>query len=239
MAEDGNRIIVVTGAGSGIGQAVACAFAKPQAVIYVVGRRLPQLQETVAAIAQRGGQGVARRVDITDSEAVDALIGDIVQAHGRLDVLVANAGIAASAAVEDSDDALIEQIMQVNVAGTIACCRAAYRQMMQRRQGAIITIGSVVSVKGYAQQSIYGASKHAILGFTKALAVEAQPYGVRVASVLPGGVATEMVLATRPDLVGAEMIQPQDVADAVRYLVDLPPRIAIDQIAIRRWSAAP
>lgn len=232
------RIVMVTGAGSGIGAAIAMAFADAQHVVLCCGRRQAACTATVERIKQLGGQAQAVVCDIRDSDSVEAAMTRTCEEHGHIDVFVANAGIAQNCAVEDTTDAMLDDILATNVRGTIACCRAAYSRMQPRRQGAIITIGSVVSHKGYPQQSAYTASKHAVLGFTRSLCAEAQPHGIRVACVMPGGVATEMVRQTRPDLDGSQMIQPEDVADAVRYLVDLPPRIAIDSICIRRWDAA-
>lgn len=231
------QVVMVTGAGSGIGAAIALAFADTAHTVLCVGRRQGSCAATVDRIQHLGGQAAALVCDIRDSASVNATIAQTVATYGGLDILVANAGIADNRSVVDTTDDLLDDILATNVRGTFACCRAAFHHMQTRRQGAIITIGSVVSHKGYAQQSAYAASKHAVLGFTRSLCAEAQEYGVRVACVMPGGVATEMVRKTRPDLDGNQMIQPQDVADAVRYLVDLPPRIAIDSICIRRWDA--
>jgi 3-oxoacyl-[acyl-carrier protein] reductase len=100
-------------------------------------------------------------------------------------------------------------------------------------------IASVVGYKGYANQSAYTCSKHAVMGLAKALAVEAQPHGIRVCAVLPGGVATEMVREARPDLDPADLLDPDDVAQAVAYLLSLSPRAAVDQIVLRRAKSAP
>ncbi|TVR44436.1 MAG: SDR family oxidoreductase [Planctomycetota bacterium] len=236
MAE---RIMLITGAGSGIGAAIARHFAAPGTVIYGCGRRLEPLTQQAEELRGFGCEAHPRACDMTDSAAVDELVAEIVARHGRLDVLVANAGIAVNRPFVDTDDGLLEEIMRVNVLGTFACCRAAFRHMRLAEAGTIITIGSVVSHRGYPNQAAYTASKHAIAGFTKSLCAEAQPFGVRVACIMPGGVATDMVRATRPDLDDEAMIQPEDVAEATRYLVDLPRRIAIDSIAMRRWAAAP
>ncbi|TVR14335.1 MAG: SDR family oxidoreductase [Planctomycetota bacterium] len=233
------RIVVITGAGSGIGAAIALHFADHQHLVVCCGRRREACLATVQAIENAGGTAQAVACDIRDTSAVENTISHIIEQHGHIDVLIANAGIAENRSVIETSDSLLDDILRTNVQGTFSCCRAAFAHMLPRKEGAIITIGSVVSHKGYPQQAAYAASKHAVLGFTRSLCAEAQPHGIRVACVMPGGVATEMVRRTRPDLDGNQMIQPEDVANAVRYLVDLPKRIAIDSISIRRWNASP
>ena len=239
MDDVSQPVVLVTGGGTGIGAATARLFAAKGCRVHLAARNRERCQMVADEIVQQGGNAVAHGLDMTDSAAVDALVAAIVAESSGLDVLVANAGVADAAPVEETSDELMARMLQVNAQGTFACCRAAYGHMKQRQRGSIITIGSVVSHKGYAQQAAYGASKHAIRGFTKALCVEAQEYGVRVACVMPGGVATEMVQATRPDLDFSKMILPQDVAEAVAYLVGLPKRIAIDELCLRRWAASP
>jgi 3-oxoacyl-[acyl-carrier protein] reductase len=111
--------------------------------------------------------------------------------------------------------------------------------MSPRRQGYIINISSVVGFKGYPNQAAYTATKHGVMGITKSLAVEAQPHGIRVSAVLPGGVDTALAAAGRPDLDRSVLLQPRDIAQAVLYLLSLSERAAVDEIYIRRRSSAP
>ena len=129
--------------------------------------------------------------------------------------------------------------MRVNLRGTFLCCREAMRLMLPQKAGNIINISSVVGFKGYPNQSAYAASKHAIMGLTKALAVEAQPHGIRVSAVLPGGVDTDLVAESRPDLDRACLIAPEDIAETVLFLLTLSDRAAVDQIFIRRTNSTP
>ena len=111
--------------------------------------------------------------------------------------------------------------------------------MIPQRDGYIISISSVVGFKGYPNQSAYTAAKHGVMGLTKSLAVELQTHGIRVSAVLPGGVDTDMVRAARPDLDPSVLLQPEDVAQTVMYLLSLSDRAAIDQIYIRRRGSQP
>ena len=111
--------------------------------------------------------------------------------------------------------------------------------MAPRRRGTILNISSVVGFRGYPNQSAYAASKHGLMGLTKSLAVEAQPHGIRVSAVLPGGVDTDMSRQSRPDLKADDLMQPEDIAQAVEFLLSLSDRAAVDEIYIRRRTSKP
>jgi 3-oxoacyl-[acyl-carrier protein] reductase len=119
------------------------------------------------------------------------------------------------------------------------CCREAMRMMVPQASGYIINVSSVVGFKGYPNQSVYTATKHAVMGLTKSLVVEAQADGIRCSAILPGGVDTDMVGDARPDLSRDELLSAEDVAGAVMYLVSLSDRAAVDQIYIRRRGSKP
>jgi 3-oxoacyl-[acyl-carrier protein] reductase len=111
--------------------------------------------------------------------------------------------------------------------------------MIPRGRGYILNISSVVGFKGYANQAAYTASKHGIMGLTKVLAVEAQAHGIRASAILPGGVDTDLVRDARPDLDPKMLLRPEDIAQAVLYLLSLSDRAAVDQIYIRRLTSQP
>ena len=111
--------------------------------------------------------------------------------------------------------------------------------MVARKSGYIINIASVVGLKGYPNQAAYTASKHGVMGLTKTLAIEAQEHGIKVSAILPGGVDTALVRNARPDLDPSVLLQPEDIAATVMYLLNLPPRAAVDQIYIRRSTSTP
>ena len=150
-----------------------------------------------------------------------------------------NAGLGISGPLADFPEASLDTLMAVNVRGVFLCCQKAMRMMVPARRGYIINISSVVGFKGYANQAAYAASKHAVMGITKALAVEAQPHGIRVSAVLPGAVDTGLMDALRPDLDKALLMKPEDVADAVLFLLSLSDSAAVDEIYIRRRTSAP
>ncbi len=130
-------------------------------------------------------------------------------------------------------------MLDVNARGAMLCCREAGAWMKETGGGRIVNISSVVGHKGYENQVAYTASKHAMMGLTKALAREWQPYGIRVSAICPGGVATELVREARPDLDPAGLIQSEDVARAVLYLASEPESCATDFLYLRRAGSTP
>lgn len=233
MAE---QIALVTGASRGIGAAIVAALLARGMIVYGAARS--HARRTTLAASQAGDLRPLV-MDVAEEAAVEQGFARIRAEAGRLDVLVNNAGIGRYGELVDFALADFDAVMAVNVRGTFCCCQQAMRLMRQQRSGYIINIASVVGSKGYPQQAAYTASKHAVMGLTKSLAVEAQAHEVRVSAVLPGGVDTEMVAQARPDLDRSGLIRPADVAEAVCYLLDLPASCAVDQIALRRYGAAP
>ena len=130
-------------------------------------------------------------------------------------------------------------MLNTNIRGTFLCCREALKLMLAAKRGYIINIASVVGFKGYPSQAAYTASKHAVMGLTKSLAAEVQGQGIRISAILPGGVDTQMATDARPDLNREELLQPEDIAQGVLYLLSLSERAAVDQIYIRRRNSTP
>jgi len=234
-----NQIAVVTGAGRGIGRAIAEALAKAGAQVFVAARSESQLADVVQAIRDAGGAATAVACDVSQESDIQHLFAQVQQQAGRVDILINNAGIGIFGPLAEMSSADFDTVMNVNARGTFLCSREAMRMMINRKSGYIINIASVTGFKGYANQSAYAASKHAVIGITKSLSLEAQKHGIRVAVVLPGGVDTDMIGDARPDLNRAELMAPEDIVESVMYLLNLSPRASVDQIYIRRRTSAP
>ncbi|MDA3961592.1 MAG: SDR family NAD(P)-dependent oxidoreductase [Planctomycetota bacterium] len=228
-------IALVTGASRGIGAAIAHGLATDGYHVLCAARDTTKLKAVASAITAAGGSAEALALDVADEQAVITAFAGLT----RLDVLVNNAGIGRFAPAEQLDLADLDAILAVNLRGALACCRGAIPLMKAGGGGRIINIGSVVSVKGYPNQTAYTASKHALLGATKSMAAELQADGIRVSAVLPGGVDTDMVGDARPDLDRSSLLSADDVAEAVQYLVGLSKRCCVDLIQLRRPGAAP
>lgn len=233
------KVALVTGAGRGIGRSIALALAGAGARTLLTARSAGELQGVAGEIRSRGGEAEFLAADLSRPEGVEAVFGASKRTYGTLEVLVNNAGLGLSGPLMEFPAESLELLLAVNVKGLFLCCQQAMRLMVPARRGYIINISSVVGFKGYANQAAYAASKHAVMGITKSLAVEAQPHGIRVSAILPGAVDTGLMQALRPDLDKALLMKPQDVADAVMFLLSLSETAAVDEIYIRRRSSAP
>jgi 3-oxoacyl-[acyl-carrier protein] reductase len=228
------KTALITGASRGIGKAIALRLAELDYDLILTARDKEKLN-TVRSECEKRGAAVHLFIADLTSEA-DVL--NLFEAAGAFDLLVNNAGIGIFDTIAETSLTDWQTIQQVNVEGAFLCLREAMKSMQQSGGGRIITISSVVGVKGYPNQAAYGASKHALLGLTKTAIEEGREHNIRVHAICPGGVATEMVKQSRPDLTDfSAMIQPGDVADAVAYLCSLPENITIDCIHLRRAAS--
>jgi 3-oxoacyl-[acyl-carrier protein] reductase len=233
------RTALVTGAGRGIGRSIALALAEAGARVFLAARSADQLERVVEEVRRRGGQADFLAADLSRAEGVEAVFGALRRAYATLEVLVNNAGLGISGQLIEFPEESLDTLLAVNVKGLFLCCQQAMRLMVPARRGYIINISSVVGFKGYPNQAAYTASKHAVMGITKSLAVEAQPHGIRVSAILPGGVDTALSEALRPDLDKSKLLRPEDIAGAVLYLLSLSDTAAVDEIYIRRRTSAP
>jgi 3-oxoacyl-[acyl-carrier protein] reductase len=233
------RVALVTGGGRGIGRAIALSLAGAGVRVFLTARSADQLEAVAGEIRAAAHEAYFVPADVSSEEGVDAVFSAVQKVFGRLDILVNNAGLGASGPLVDFPITSFDELMAVNVRGVFLCCQRAMRLMIKTGSGSIINISSVVGIKGYSNQAAYAASKHAVMGITKALAAEAQSRGIRVSAVLPGAVDTGLMEALRPDLERSLLMKPQDVADAVLFLLSLSDTAAIDEIYIRRRTSAP
>ena len=186
------RVVLVTGGGRGIGRAIALAFAQPGATIVIASRTAAQLEETASAVRTRGATAIAVPLDVTNGEDVSAAVAGVVAKLDHVDVLVNNAGIGGGEPVQQSDDAAWRRIIETNVIGAYLMTRAILPVMPEG--GRIINMSSVLGRFGVGHYTAYCASKHAIIGFTRALALELAPRAISVNAVCPGWVETDMAV---------------------------------------------
>ncbi|MCI0687494.1 MAG: SDR family oxidoreductase [Sporichthyaceae bacterium] len=183
------RVCLVTGAGRGIGRAVAIELSSAGHTVALTARTKTELDETAAALP---GPALVIPADLTDPDAADTVFSQVEAAAGPVDVLIANAGAAASAPVHRTDDALWERLIAINLTAPFRCIRRAVPSMRQRGYGRIVVIGSLASKTGAPYISAYCATKHGVLGLVRAAAVELAGTGVTVNAVCPGYVDTPM-----------------------------------------------
>lgn len=187
------KTAIVTGAGQGIGRAIALAFAKEGAAVWVADLFEERAQQTCALIHECGGTGFPDKVDVADEESVKGMVSRALGKLQRIDVLVNNAGVELLKAMEDITAEEWDRLMAVNVRGVFFCCKHVVPHMKRQGKGNIINMGSSAGYIGAPFQTLYCASKGAVHQFTKALALECTPANVKVNAIAPGGVATPML----------------------------------------------
>lgn len=220
-------VALVTGGSRGIGKAVVHRLARDGHDVAFCYRSQPEAAETAAAAAARAGaKTLCKQVDVTDPDAVRAFVGHAEDELGPIATVVTSAGIVQDTNLVTMTDDVWRAVLDTNLTGTFNVCRAAVFPMMKRRCGSIVTVSSVAGVCGQAGQTNYSAAKAGIIGFTKALAKEVAPYGVRVNVVTPGFIATGMTAELSERVRGAlldriplsRMGDPGEVAELVAFL---------------------
>jgi NAD(P)-dependent dehydrogenase (short-subunit alcohol dehydrogenase family) len=224
-------VAIVTGAGSGIGQAIARRLAGAGYRVALSGRRMEALEATLSELPA-GAEAFAVQADVTKPESVEALFEAVVRRAGRVDVLVNNAGVFGPAApIEDYPYAGWAETVQTNLTGAFLCAQAAFRQMIRQRPagGRIINNGSLSAHVPRPNAVAYTATKHGITGLTKALALEGRRHGIACGQIDIGNAATDMTrqieagaLQADGSLVAEPTMSAADVADAVLYMAGLP-----------------
>ncbi len=192
MANLDGRIALVTGAGQGIGQAVALELARRGATLCINDLDAPRTEATIAAITEAGGTAAAFPADVSSFEAAGAMLKAVVKAYGKIDILVNNAGTTRDNLLMRMSEEEWDLIMRINLKSAFNCAKAAIRPMMRKRYGRIINMSSVSGIAGQLGQTNYSASKAGLIGFTKALAREVASRNITVNAVAPGFVETPL-----------------------------------------------
>jgi len=234
-----SKVAIVTGASRGIGRAISVALAQEAATVVLAARSIQKLQETADKVTEAGGKAEIVVTELTEEESIKGLVKVTNEKFSRLDILVNNAGVTHLAKLEETATEDWERCMQVNARAPFILCREALPLLKKSQAGYIINIASVVGVKGYPLQSAYTSSKHALRGMTISLAEELKGSNIRVHLLCPGGVDTELVQKVRPDIKKDELMQPEEIAELVLYLVTHKGNAVIDELHIRRATSTP
>lgn len=229
MATSTQRVVLITGAGRGIGRATALRFAGRGDHVVLAARSQPELEATAAEIQASGGAATAVRCDVTAEPHVRRLI-DQAAAIGPIDLVVCNAGAAVVAPFTEIGVADWENTLRSTLTGTFLVCKHAVAQM--RDGGQIFTLASIAGRSGFPTWSAYSAAKFGVIGFSQAIREELRPRGIRVTTVIPGAVDTALWDTIPGEWNRAKMLQPDDVARAIERAADEPPHVSIDEIAL-------
>jgi len=235
MASIAGKIALVTGAGKGIGRAVALALAQEKVQVALLARNEAQLQAVAREVETLGGRALVVVADIADRAAVEDAVAQVAEVLGAIDILINNAGIGTFAKLVEMDPAEWEHIIQVNLMGTYYATRAVLPGMIVRETGDIINIASTAGQRGAATTSAYSASKFAVLGLTESLMQEVRRHNIRVSALTPSTVATELAINNKltdgnPD----KVMQPEDLAEFIVAQLKLNRRIFIKEAGI--WN---
>jgi len=239
-------VALVTGASSGIGEATARILAARGATVAMAARRTDRLESLCAEIAANGGTAVPVELDVSDREAAEAAVAHAVAELGRLDVLVNNAGVMLLGPMLEAPVEEWKQMVEVNLLGLMYMTKAAVPHLLEAAEGArgvadVVNISSVAGRIARRNSGVYNATKFGVGAFSESLRQEVTGRHVRVSLVEPGAVATELQGHNRPGVkeeiekrfVDMEILQAEDIADAIEYVVTRPPHVAISEVLVR------
>ncbi|MBT3320049.1 MAG: SDR family oxidoreductase [Clostridia bacterium] len=233
MSDIKGKIAIVTGAGRGIGFATVKSFLDEGMKVVATSRNISKLN------ALNSDNLLVVPADLTDLTSFEKIVTACICQFGGLDVIINNAGYAKKALLTQTSAEEFDLHMAVNVRAPMLLVNEAMPHLLKSTHATVINVCSVVSVKGYETQGAYTASKHALLGYTKVLARETFKQNIRVHALSPGGVGTELIQETRPDLDFANLSTPQEMVDIMLFLLKNRNNAVIDQISVRRYTKEP
>lgn len=194
-----DNVAVITGAGSGLGREIACKFSAAGAKVAIADINLDGAKETAAMIEADGGAAMAIRMDVTDEEAVDAGVDEVVDAWGRIDTLISNAGVQIVHPIEDFPYKDFQKVVAIHLDGAFLTTKACVKHMYPQKSGSLIYMGSVHSHDASPLKAAYVSAKHGILGLCRVMAIEGAEHGVRANVICPGFVKTPLVEKQIPE----------------------------------------
>ena len=230
-----DNVAIVTGAGRGIGKAIAIALASHGARVLLAARTAQEIEAAADEIRAKGFQAKAQTADITNTDHVENLVSICIKEYGRIDTLVNNAGIGFFGPFSHMPIEQMDTMWSVNVRGVFLATRAVLPHMLERKSGCIVTISSLAGKNGVKDGAAYSATKWALRGFASSLMLEVREHNIRVVTIFPGSVDTSFSSMNRR---GNQITQPEDVAEAVVFSVAAPSRSMVSEIDIRPTNPA-
>jgi short-subunit dehydrogenase len=238
MADSG-RVVVVTGASSGLGAASARAFARRGDAVVVTARREERLQALAEEIVAEGGKAVWLAGDASMEATAEAVVKLALEQFGRVDVLVNNAGQGSYQSLLDTTAAQYDEMMAANVRSGFVFARAVVPGMIAQGNGVILFVSSIAGLAGAANEAVYCASKFAQVGMAQALDAELRPKGIKVEVICPGGMKTEFAVGhgrTEESVAQSRMMEPSEVAETVVFACSLPSNVRVPSMIVRHMG---
>jgi NADP-dependent 3-hydroxy acid dehydrogenase YdfG len=240
-ADLSGRVVAITGASSGIGEATALACARAGAAVALAARRTDRIEDLAERIGGDGGRALAVTADVGEEDQAGAFVQRTHADLGRLDVLVNNAGVMLLGPIENAPTEEWRRMIHVNLFGVLYCTHAALPLMRQQGSGHIVNVSSVAGRVARVGSGVYNLTKWGVGAFSESLRQEMVPLGVRVTLIEPGAVATELPGHNRPEVLevmaknfaGVTPLAAEDIATAILYAIGQPPNVAVNEILVR------
>jgi NAD(P)-dependent dehydrogenase (short-subunit alcohol dehydrogenase family) len=230
-----NKVAIVTGGARGLGAATCRCLADAGLKVVVADLRnelASELAQDIESATGQTGQAIAVNLDVTSPDSATALLAQVRDRYGRIDVLINNAGIDITESIEDLTTDQWQQVIGVNLSGPFYMSKAVFPEMRQNGGGHIINIVSTAAKRAWANASAYHASKWGLLGFSQALHVEGRPHNIKVTSLIAGGMRTPFLLERFPDIDQTTLQDPANVAETIRYLLMQPKDTVISEMMV-------
>jgi NAD(P)-dependent dehydrogenase (short-subunit alcohol dehydrogenase family) len=226
------KVILVTGAARGLGAAICRILSEDGAIIIATDIKASLLEETVNGIVAEGRKAVGYAMNVTDENDVEKTIKNIIQEHGKIDVLINNAGVDYTKSIEEMTHDEWRHVINVNLTGPFIATKAVYPHMRENGRGHIINITSTASKRAWPNASAYHASKWGLSGFSHAIHSEARKDKIKVTALVAGGMQTPFLLDRFPDIDLKLLQNPENVAESIRYVLCQPDGSVIPELMV-------
>jgi NAD(P)-dependent dehydrogenase (short-subunit alcohol dehydrogenase family) len=226
------KVIVVTGAGRGLGEAIAREMAAGHAKVVLVDVRVELVNKLAEDLQEMGEEALAISVDLCDENAIKAAFDQVVEHFGRIDVLINNAGTDQTVSIEEMSIEDWDRVMAVNLRAPFVTSKLALPVMRKNGSGHIVNIASTAAKRAWANASVYHASKWGLMGLTYALHVEGRPNNIKVTAVVAGGMKTPFLLDRFPDIDTNNLQDPKNVAETIHYILTQPEETVIPEVMV-------
>lgn len=237
-----DRVAIITGASSGIGEATAIALAQAGANVVVTARRADRLEALVKQIEHHDGKALAVTADVTSRADNEKMVSQALDRFGRIDALIANAGLMPLAPVEKCDVENWDRMLDVNCRGLLYSCAGVIPRFIAQKSGHIINVSSVAGRIVFPGGAVYCATKHFVHAVSEGMRAELHPHNIRVTTIAPGYVATELQShiadknikdALEGMYKDVDVLQPEDIASAILYALTQPPHVSVNEVLVR------